>query len=177
MRFMIGLLVGAALVLTLVTRLGLQPAQIADGLRAQGSLTEPVSEASGHEPAGLSEWLPSQLAAAAEQRLASGPIKSDQPTVEPAAKAEADQPLSNEPEVSASAVAKQDSGWQSVWTPFYSQLSAEGFARRLADTTARPFAVRKEAAGRYQVVFAYADEDERARMLEAFAAATGAEAP
>ncbi|NIP15193.1 MAG: hypothetical protein GWM88_10925, partial [Pseudomonadales bacterium] len=50
---------------------------------------------------------------------------------------------------------------QQVWVPFRSQTSAEGFARRLSSETEHPFGIDRRGPGRYQVFFAYADEDER----------------
>ncbi len=42
-----------------------------------------------------------------------------------------------------------------VWAPFYSRASAEGFARRLTETLAQPFEVRRRAAARYEVVYVH----------------------
>jgi hypothetical protein len=65
------------------------------------------------------------------------------------------------------------SGSQAVWVPFHSRMSATGFASRLTDSLGHPFDVERQGPGRYQVVFAYADESERAALLEEAAAVTG----
>lgn len=62
---------------------------------------------------------------------------------------------------------------QTVWVPFHSQMSAAGFASRLSESLGHPFDVERQGPGRYQVVFAYADETERAALLEEAAALTG----
>ncbi len=178
MRFMIGLLVGAALVLTLAPLLELRPTQIVEGMRAQWTLSESVPGPSGSVTEVAPDPLP--VLPLATEALPVSPLPPE-PDARPALAVAADDDVhspGDPPEAeSANAAGEGDSGWQSVWTPFYSQMSAEGFARRLADTTERAFAVRKEAPGRYQVVFAYADEQERARVLAAFSAATGVEGP
>ncbi len=66
---------------------------------------------------------------------------------------------------------------QQVWVPFRSQTSAEGFARRLSSETEHPFGIDRRGPGRYQVFFAYADEDERRRLLEQVRPLIGAAAP
>lgn len=62
---------------------------------------------------------------------------------------------------------------QPVWVPFHSEMSAAGFAQRLSDSVEHPFRVERRGPGRYQVVFAYADEPQRRRLLDRAAAATG----
>lgn len=47
-----------------------------------------------------------------------------------------------------------------VWTAFYSEASARGFARRLSDALDRPFEVRRTSAQQYLVTFRYTDEAE-----------------
>jgi hypothetical protein len=58
----------------------------------------------------------------------------------------------------------------SVWRPFHSQLSAEGFARRLSMQLGYPFEVLKVDAAEYHVVFSYSDDVQRqtlsAQVLE-----------
>jgi hypothetical protein len=66
---------------------------------------------------------------------------------------------------------------QQVWAPFRSQTSAEGFARRLSSETEHPFGIDRRGPGRYQVFFAYADEDERRRLLERVRPLIGTAAP
>ena len=65
--------------------------------------------------------------------------------------------------------------WASAWVPFQTERSARGFADMLAKELQHPFEVRREATHRYRVTFGYADEAERERVLAAVRALTGAE--
>lgn len=71
-------------------------------------------------------------------------------------------------------VAPQRDGWESAWVPFLTQRSAQGFAEMLTRQVQHPFDVRREAAHRYRVTFAYADDAERERVLAAVRSITGA---
>ena len=61
----------------------------------------------------------------------------------------------------------------SVWTPFHSQMSAEGFATRLSQQLDHNFHVERQGAGAYQVVFAANSSTERDRLLDQIAEITG----
>jgi len=67
----------------------------------------------------------------------------------------------------------QTTASQSVWVPFRSQMSAEGFARRLTGELDHRFSVSREGPGRYQVMFSYANEVERLNLLDRVQAVTG----
>ena len=58
-----------------------------------------------------------------------------------------------------------DARFQSAWTPFRSETSARGFARRLSTQIGSDLRVIKTAPGRYEVGFDYISEAERLRML------------
>lgn len=62
---------------------------------------------------------------------------------------------------------------QPVWVPFHSRISASGFAGRLSESLSHPFRVERQGPGRYQVVFAYRDAAERRTLLDQAAAVTG----
>ena len=62
---------------------------------------------------------------------------------------------------------------QTVWVPFRSQMSAQGFARRLTGKLDHPFSVDREGPGRYQVIFSYANEFERLAVLDQVQSVTG----
>ena len=64
-------------------------------------------------------------------------------------------------------------GTEIVWVPFRSQMSARGFAARLAAQTQHPFAVTRQGPGRYQVYYAYANEAQREQLAQRIRAATG----
>lgn len=63
--------------------------------------------------------------------------------------------------------------WYTFWQPFHSELSAEGFRRRLEGVTGLDYRVVSPRPGEYQVAFAYRDEPERLENLAAIEAATG----
>ncbi|MDH3641634.1 MAG: hypothetical protein OES38_06030 [Gammaproteobacteria bacterium] len=66
---------------------------------------------------------------------------------------------------------------QSVWVPFRSQMSAQGFAKRLTGQLDHPFAVNREGPGRYQVSFNYESESQRLDVLGQVQSLTGQELP
>ncbi|MCZ6711007.1 MAG: hypothetical protein O7B25_11645 [Gammaproteobacteria bacterium] len=63
-------------------------------------------------------------------------------------------------------VADLDLPTQTVWVPFRSQMSAQGFARGLTGKLDYPFRVDREGPGRYQVLFSYANEIDRLDVLD-----------
>ncbi|WP_405227154.1 hypothetical protein [Lentisalinibacter sediminis] len=76
------------------------------------------------------------------------------------------------------ATAADDAGesarqWHAFWQPFHSEISAEGFRRRLEGVTGLDYRVVSPRPGEYQVAFAYQDEAERQQNLAAIEEATG----
>ena len=65
------------------------------------------------------------------------------------------------------------SGTASVWTAFHSERSANGFAEVLTRETGHAFSIDRRGPGEYQVMFAYADDSERAALLGLIAGVTG----
>ncbi|MDZ7668168.1 MAG: hypothetical protein U5Q16_01670 [Gammaproteobacteria bacterium] len=62
---------------------------------------------------------------------------------------------------------------QVVWVPFHSEMSANGFAQRLSAALDHRFDVERRGPGRYEVVFDYRDEPERDAVLSEAAQVTG----
>ena len=62
---------------------------------------------------------------------------------------------------------------QAVWVPFHSEMSARGFARRLAEQFGHPFSVEREGPGAYNVVFSYDHPEQREQMLADVKEVTG----
>ena len=60
-----------------------------------------------------------------------------------------------------------------VWEPFHSQMSAEGFAKRLSRELQHSFRVERQGAGAYQVVFDVNSQGERDLLLAQIAEITG----
>lgn len=67
--------------------------------------------------------------------------------------------------------------WHSFWSPFGSQIAANGFVSRLEAVTGYDYRVVKIETGVYEVTFAYTSDDERREKLATIAAATGLEIP
>ncbi len=63
--------------------------------------------------------------------------------------------------------------WHVFWNPFRSEFSANGFAERLQQSTGMDFRVTRAGPGRYEVAFAYLDEEQRQSRLTRISAATG----
>ena len=70
-----------------------------------------------------------------------------------------------------------DPQWHSFWSPFGSQIAANGFVSRLEAVTGYDYRVIKVETGVYEVTFAYTSEDERREKLATIASATGLEIP
>ena len=63
--------------------------------------------------------------------------------------------------------------WYAFWDPFHSEVSAHGFANRLALLTGLELRVTDDGPGRYRVAFAYAGEPDRRAAIAAIEARAG----
>lgn len=70
-----------------------------------------------------------------------------------------------------------ETNWHSFWSPFRSQIAANGFVSQLESVTGFDYRVVKVDPGTYEVAFAYDDENERDEILATIAAATGLDLP
>jgi hypothetical protein len=68
-----------------------------------------------------------------------------------------------------------DPRWFAFWTPFRSEIAANGFVSRLQSVTGLDYRVVRIEAGVYEVAFAYDSETEIESKLAAITAATGLE--
>lgn len=68
---------------------------------------------------------------------------------------------------------REEVQWQAFWSRFHSELSARGFAERLARRTGTQYRVRPTGRGVYEVVFAYRDDAERDAALDRIESSTG----
>jgi hypothetical protein len=64
-------------------------------------------------------------------------------------------------------------GLHLFWSPFRSEWSAQGFARRLRSATRVPVEVVAAGSGQYRVAFSYQDETERLAHIERIETITG----
>jgi len=69
--------------------------------------------------------------------------------------------------------ATQPQNWYAFWSPFRSELAADGFVTELQRTTGLDYRVVKLKPGVYEVAFAYSDPVDRQDKLEQISAATG----
>ena len=67
--------------------------------------------------------------------------------------------------------------WYAFWSPFRSEIAANGFVDQLERVTGLDYRVVKIKPGVYEVAFAYADDAEIAGNLSRITAATGLEMP
>jgi len=63
--------------------------------------------------------------------------------------------------------------WYAFWSPFRSEIAADGFISELQRTTGLDYRVVKLKPGVYEVAFAYSDPPDRDTKLDTIAAATG----
>jgi len=67
--------------------------------------------------------------------------------------------------------------WFAFWSPFRSQIAANGFVTQLQRVTGLDYRVVSVKPGVYEVAFAYSDDDEIQANLSQISAATGLEVP
>ena len=63
--------------------------------------------------------------------------------------------------------------WYAFWSPFRSEIAANGFVSRLQQTTGMDYRVVKLKPGVYEVAFAYTNQDDIEQKLARISAATG----
>ncbi len=70
-----------------------------------------------------------------------------------------------------------DLQWFAFWTPFRSEIAANGFVGRLQSVTGLDYRVVKVKPGVYEVAFAYVEDAEIDSNLSTISAATGLDLP
>jgi hypothetical protein len=76
-------------------------------------------------------------------------------------------------EVSAVASGVADENWYAFWSPFRSEIAANGFIAKLQETTGIDYRVVKVKTGVYEVAFAYIDDADIQDKLARISNATG----
>lgn len=66
-----------------------------------------------------------------------------------------------------------EENWYAFWSPFRSEIAANGFVSRLQETTGIDYRVVKVKTGVYEVAFAYVDDNDIQDKLQRISAATG----
>ena len=90
---------------------------------------------------------------------------------EPVAEPEPEAVVEPAPEPEPAPIA--DENWYAFWSPFRSELAANGFVSKLQESTGIDYRVVKIKAGLYEVAFAYSDDKDIEDKLARISAATG----
>ena len=161
MRFLLGLLVGAALTFAIATVVERPRDQVIADARAiwhalHEHATSLINAGSERDPPSAIESvsLLTEFNAPIEETTEAPPVFEPIPMLDP----EPEVPVTADPFIA-------QTGTAPVWTAFHSERSASGFAETLSRELGHAFTIDKQGAGKYQVVFAYASESERTRLL------------
>jgi hypothetical protein len=159
----LGILTGAALaVAILVVAVGIPEFGTDPGMTFVADSPPPIARAADAETA---EPGPVAETGSAQQ------VTATQAAVTTAA------PVTASPPGPAAEEPEPEPRWYAFWSPFGSQVAANGFVRRLQRVTGLDYRVVKIEPGVFEVAFAYASDDDVATSLELISAATGLELP
>ena len=121
-----------------------------------GPFVEPAAEPLAEPDPPSGALTDAETEALIEQIFAPAPIEET-----------TDQEESNPP------VAAVDDNWYAFWSPFRSEIAANGFVSKLQQTTGMDYRVVKVKTGVYEVAFAYTDDSDVQEKLARISAATG----
>lgn len=161
---MLGVLCGAAIATGLLTWLVGVPQFTSERAPAEEPLAVVTLPTAGTESA---------LVAAAEEPTGpavSAPVEDEEPPAD-SQTVSTPEPV-DEPREAQVEHAPQ---WFAFWTPFRSEIAANGFVSRLQSVTGLDYRVVKVDAGEYEVAFAYDTEAEIESNIATITAATGLE--
>ena len=166
----IGILTGAALAIAfLIVALGVPEfakpdAEInAEPVLVRAAQPEPVVEP---EPDAAVQVTPEPEAEAVAEAVA-------EPEPEPDYEALVEQIFAPSPEAEAEPTPVLDENWYAFWSPFRSELAANGLVSKLQESTGIDYRVVKIKTGLYEVAFAYTDDEDIQEKLARISAATG----
>ena len=191
MKFVIGLLIGTlgVLALTSVKDFSWQPPKRSDfaefAVPEDTLVAAPIAESELPEPPIKSVTIKPLPADPAPEKLPQ-PMSVGQLTEEPLAEARIaeariqEEPLTEQPVAENSLptellTANSDQALETavVWKPFHSEVSADGFVRRLSTQLGYPFRALREGPAKYHVVFDYGSEEQREMLRAQVKALTG----
>lgn len=166
----IGILCGSALAISfLILALGvpdfLPKTQIPAELFVEPileTMPEPVPESESEAMSELEVEALIEAVLEGPPDTAIGPVPKENP----------DEPLTEELLAQAST-----EHWFAFWSPFRSELAANGFVSQLQKTTGMDYRVVRLKPGVFEVAFAYEGESDIETKLAAISAATGLEMP
>ena len=169
MRFL-GVLAGSALaVAALVVFVGIPEFTTESNVAEETLITLPIRPgppAQNPEPEAAQPDLPATAAAdmPADESVPPEPVAAD---IETAPVPVASLPVQADPEPQ----------WYAFWSPFRSEIAANGFVDQLQRVTGLDYRVVKVKPGVYEVAFAYEDDQEITANLSQISAATGLQLP
>ena len=194
MKFIIGLLIGSIGVLAAVTvaDYSWEPPRRSDFVKAPVATTSVATEPEPKEPEptmreAISALEPEVIRSVTVDPLVTEPLAPEPLAIEPLA-AEPEPALAplpgldvvhgrdvvEETEVAVTDLAVTPSEETAVvWKPFHSEVSAQGFARRLSVQLGYPFRALREGPATYQVVFDYSSDEQREVLRQQVEALTG----
>ena len=106
------------------------------------------------------------------------PLPGPEPETEVAAPVEPEQAAAPQPlQLPATPASVEQLHWYAFWSPFRSQIAANGFVAQLQRVTALDYRVVSVKPGVYEVAFAYTDDADIQTNLSQIAAATGLDVP
>lgn len=163
---LIGILTGSAIALAfLIVVLGLP--KFVTSQTATPVITQPIKEAV-YEPSPEPEaTAPVIMAAEIEDPPESESLVQEMPELLP--QEDALQPV-DEIEPLQEPIDQQ---WYAFWSPFRSEIAANGFVSQLQRNTGLDYRVVKLKPGVYEVAFAYSDESDIQEKLTQISSATG----
>ena len=167
---LIGILTGAALAIAfLIVALGVpefarpkaevNPEAVLEMSAQRGPMTEP-------EPDAAMEAAPEPEAEPIAEAVA-------EPAPEPDYDALVEQIFAAPPAPQPEPTPVIDENWYAFWSPFRSELAANGFVSKLQQSTGIDYRVVKIKTGLYEVAFAYSDDKDIEEKLARISAATG----
>ena len=168
MRFL-GVLVGSTLaVAALVVFIGIPEFTTESSVAEPTVITLPMrSETPAPEPP-IAEPPVEVPATAAVESPAEPVTEPDAPTDEPL-----EDPVYEAPPPAPAASLQ----WYAFWSPFRSEVAANGFVDQLQRVTGLDYRVVKVKPGVYEVAFAYEDDQDITASLSQISAATGLQLP
>lgn len=173
MMRLLGVLVGSALaVAALVVFVGIPEFTAESTVSESTVITLPMRpDAADPVVAAAPEEAPPAAATDAPGQPMAAEVPADTPAESPANPA-AERPA--EPPAPEPAATPQ---WYAFWSPFRSEVAANGFVDQLQRVTGLDYRVVKVKPGVYEVAFAYEDDQEITANLSQISAATGLQLP
>jgi len=174
---LIGILMGSAIAVgLLIITLGIpefsepEPEPVADGVLASEPVAEPVGGGLlATEPEPVGDGLP----ATEPEPVGDGlPATEPEPVGDGLPATLTDEQLVEQIfELQPEPILEEY--WYAFWSPFRSEIAANGFVSQLQQTTGMDYRVVKLKPGVYEVAFAYTDQDDIEQKLARISAATG----